>query len=193
MWGDPFTDVLLAFAVLDSSMRSPGEIKLELLKLRDLKRLPYAKISEDSRCSTAQIVTALKLEATEPVLRKLDAYLDAKHLHVHKKDSELLYRIEQMGREIYREFGGNTVHILTVQGWSTDKQKRHAAAMDYRLKMLLKERIEREHGARIRFPDGLNYWKCKEYARARGASVGSANRDSGRVLRPGAVGKSRFI
>jgi hypothetical protein len=174
-------------------MRTQGEIKTELLKLRDLKRMPYSKMAEDSRCSKEQIITALKLEATEPVLRRLDAYLDATHLHVHKKDSDLLYRIEQLDRELYREFQAKSIHILTVQSWSVDRQKRHAAAMDYRLKQLLKERIERDTGARMRFPDGLNYWKCKDYARARGASVGAANRESRRVLRPGAVGKSRFI
>ena len=112
-------------------MRSPGEIKTELLKLRDLKHLPYSQIEEDSRCSKPQIVSALKLEATEDVLRRLDAYLDAKHLHLPKRsNSELLYRIEQMDRELYREFGAKTKHILTVQGMSVEQQKRLAGAME---------------------------------------------------------------
>ena len=174
-------------------MRAPGEIKTELLKLRDLKHLPYAKMEEDSRCSRPQILSALKLEATEDVQRRLDAYLDAKHLHVQKKDSELLYRIEQLDRELYREYGAKTKHILTVQSMSVEQQKRLFSAMDYRAKMLLKERLERDYGARIRFPDGINYWKCKEYARKRGAAVGPADGNARRVLRQGAVGKSRFI
>ena len=53
-------------------MRPPGEIKRQLLILRDLKRLPRSHICENARVSFHQLNTALRLEATEDVLRKLD-------------------------------------------------------------------------------------------------------------------------
>lgn len=174
-------------------MRSAGEIKTEILKLRDLKHLPYSKIAADSRCSKAQIISAIMLEATEDVQRRLDAYLDAKHLHVQKKDSELLYRIEQMDRELWRVYGGRTKHILTVQDMSEEQQKRHAAAMDYRLKCLLRETVEKQTGRRVNLPDGFNYWQCKEYLRKKGIAVDLSNGNAGRVLREGTVGKSRYL
>lgn len=175
-------------------MRSAGVIKAELCKLRDLKHLPYAQIQEDSRCSRSQIFSALKLEATEDVLRRLDAYLDAAHLHKPKRrNSELLYRIEQMDRELWRVYGARTKHILTIQDMSVEQQKRHAAAMDFRLKQLLREKIERDTGRKPSFPDGYNYWQCKEHVRRRGAAVGSANRHAGGVRGQGPMGKSRFL
>lgn len=173
-------------------MRSAGEIKTELLKLRDLKHLPYSKMATDSRCSKAQIVTALKLEATEDVLRRLDAYLDAKHLHVQKKGSDLLYRIEQMDRELWREYGARTKHILTVQDWSEDRQKRHAAAMDHRLKCLLREKYQRVHNTKVVLPDGVNYWQCKAYVERR-YPVDTTHGNARSVFRASAVGKSRYL
>lgn len=173
-------------------MRAPGDIKVELLKLRDLRHLPLVKICADSRCSREQVAAALRLEATEPVLRKLDAYLDAKHLHVREKKTELLWRVEQMDRELYRIFGAKTIHILTVQDWPQWKQERHLAAMDYRGKQLLTEYLKRK-GIKVRLPDGLNYWKCKDYLQGKGVTLGLADADAGRVLREGPMGKSRFL
>lgn len=172
-------------------MRSAGEIKKELLKLRDLKHLPRAHICENARVSLHQFTSALRLEATEDVLIKLDAYLDAKHLHVRKKNSERIYRFERYDRELYMNYRAKSIHALTFQDMSADQQDRMLAAMDYRLKRLLAEKLERE-GVRVRLPDGLNYWKCKDLIEKKQALV-VKKRDPGRVLRPGPVGKSRYL
>ena len=74
---------------------------------------------------------------------------------------------------------------------SYDQQDRMLAAMDYRLKRLLAEKMERE-GMRVRLPDGLNYWKCKEFV-AKKQAVVAKKRDSRDFLRQGPVGKSRFV
>ena len=77
-----------------------------------------------------QLNTALRLEATEDVLRKLDAYLDAKHLHVRKKNSERIYRFERYDRELYCQYRAKSVHALTFQDMSIDQQDRMFAAME---------------------------------------------------------------
>lgn len=176
-------------------MRTPGEIKTELLKLRDLKHLPYSHITEHSRCSVPQIVSALKLEATEDVMRRLDAYLDATHLHVNKKHTEMLWRIEKLDNELYRVFGAKTIHILTVQDWSRDRQRRHLDAMDYRGKRLLKRTLELMGLQKIRFPDGLHYWKWKDGLCRRNPKVKMVleSGDANRLLREDPMGKSRFL
>lgn len=173
-------------------MRSAGEIRTELLKLRDLKRLPYAHIEENSRCSRAQITAALRMEATEDVLRKLDAYLDAKHLHEARKDSEELYQYERYSNELFRCYGARTVHPGTFQNYSRDRKKRMLAAMDFRCKQLFAE-VMRRTGSDARLPDGLNYWKCKEYIRKRGIQVDLTYGNARRVLREGSMGKSRYL
>ena len=171
-------------------MRSAGEIKKQLLILRDLKHLPRSHICENARVSLHQFTTALRLEATEDVLIKIDAYLDAKHLHVRKKNSERIYRFERYDRELYCQYGAKSIHALTFQNMSYDQQDRMLASMDYRCKRLLAEKLERE-GVKVRLPDGLNYWKCKELVAKQALVV--KKRDPRRVLRQGAVGKSRFI
>lgn len=172
-------------------MRSAGEIRKELLKLRDLNHLPRAHICESARVSLHQFNTALKMEATQDTLIRLDAYLDAKHLHVHRKNSERIYRFERYDRELYCQYGAKNKHVLTFQNMSKDQQDRMLAAMDYRCKRLLAEKLERE-GVRLRLPDGLNYWQCKELYQRKQALV-AKNRDPRRVLRPCAMGKSRFL
>ena len=172
-------------------MRSPGEIKKQILILRDLKHLPRAHICENSRVTLHQLSSALKLEATEDVLLKLDAYLDAPHLHKRKKNSERIYRFERYDRELYFRYGAKNVHALTFQDMSRDQQERLLVAMDYRLKRLLAEKLERE-GVRVRLPDGLNYWKCKELIEKKQALV-VKDRNSRSVLRSSPVGKSRFV
>lgn len=172
-------------------MRSAGEIKKQLLILRDLKHLPRAHICENSRVSLFQLTQALRLEATEDVLRKLDAYLDAPHLHMRKKNSERIYRFERYDRELYCQYGAKSIHALTFQNMSYDQQDRMLAAMDYRCKRLLAEKYA-AMGITLRIPDGLNYWQAKKLVEQKQALV-AKKRDPGRLLRPGAVGKSRFL
>lgn len=160
--------------------------------LRDLRHLPYAHICENSRCSREQLTSALKLDATEEVLRRLDAYLDAKHLHVRKKSTELLYSIEQMDRELFRVYGAKTIHILTVQDWSQDRQKRHATAMDYRLKQLLRHYLSLR-GIKARLPDGLNYWRTKDYLKRKGIDLALENGNARRLFRANPMVESRFL
>lgn len=174
-------------------MRSAGEIRTELLKLRDLRKLPYAQLEQDSRCSRAQIVTALRLEATEDVLLRLDAYLDAPHLHAVRKESEDLYDYEKYSNELFRCYGAKTVHPLTFQNYPPDRRKRMLAAMDFRCKKLFAEVAKLQTGKDLVLPDGQNYWRCKEYVRKKGISVDLTHGNARRVLREGPVGKSRFL
>lgn len=172
-------------------MRSPGEIKKQLLILRDLKHLPKAHICESARVSPHQLISALKLEATQDVLIRLDAYLDAPHLHVKKKHSERIYRFEQYDRELYMRWKAKSVHVLTFQNLSMHQQDRMLSAMDYRCKRLWVEEMA-EKGVYLRIPDGLNYWKARELHEKKQALV-SKKREPGRLFRQGAMGKSRFL
>ena len=173
-------------------MRTPGEIRTQLLKLRDIRHIPYAHLSENSRCSRGQLISALKLEATEDVLRRLDAYLDATHLHVARRDSEDLYAYEKYSTELFRVFGCKTIHPLTFQNYSADRRKRMLSAIDYRCKELLRAVIKAS-GERLSLPDGYNYWRCKDYLRKRRIQVDLTNGNARRVLREDPVGKSRFL
>ncbi len=141
--------------------------------------------------SPFQLVSALKLEATQDVLIKLDAFLDAKHLHSKKKHSERIYRFEQYDRELYMRWKAKSVHVLTFQNMSMHQQDRMLSAMDYRCKRLLAEELART-GVQLRLPDGLNYWKCRELFEKKQALV-AKKRDPRHILRQGAVGKSRFL
>lgn len=150
-------------------MRSAGEIKRELLKLRfDRKfRLPLSLIAKDSRCTPQQVISAMKLEATETVQRRIDAYLDAGHLHEHRKGTRLLYRIERMSDELYREFGARSLPMRDIQLMPVERQKRMLVAMHWRAKRLLRRKFFEETGAELRLSDGLSYWRAKTRALSR--------------------------
>ena len=156
-------------------MRSAGQIKTELIRLRfDRKfRLPLAVIAKDSRCSPPQVISAMKLEATEVILRRLDAYLDAGDLHVHKKGTRLLYQIERLSDELYREFGARSLPMRDVQLMPTERQRRLHTAMHWRAKRLLRGVFLKETGVELRLADGLSYWKAKIKAQARKGLVAS--------------------
>lgn len=140
-------------------------------------------------------MSALKLEATEDVLRRLDAYLDATHLHVVKKSSKLLWQIEKLDRELYAVYGGRTIHPGTVQLWSRDRQKRHLDAMQYRAKNLLKRVLELKGIPYVRLPDGTDYWRWKESVckRFQNIALVLSSGDACDLLRADPMGKSRFL
>lgn len=156
-------------------MRTAGQIKTELIRLRfDRKfRLPLAKIAKDARCSPPQIISAMKLEATETILRRLDAYLDAGHLHTHTKGSRLLYQIERLSDEMWREWRARSLPMRDVQLMPTERQRRLLTAMHWRAKRLLRLEFKEETGIELKLADGLSYWKAKAKAQARKGVVAS--------------------
>lgn len=145
-------------------MRTADELRTQLLILRDKKRIDSTKIAEDSRCSRAQVMQALAMKASEDVHRKLDAYLDATHLHVQERNSVIMTKIELLDQEMFHQLGLKNLHPLTVQGFSPDSKKRHLAAMHMRAKKVLCEKLEKEHKLKFTFPDALDYWECKQRA-----------------------------
>lgn len=169
-------------------MRTAGEIKTELIKLRFAKRLPLLKVAEDSRCTVQQVMSAMKLEATEVILRRLDAYLDAGHLHVHIKGTRRLFRIERMKDELWRQFQARSLPMQDVQLMPPDRQIRLMHAMDWRLKHLLRERVKKETGIDLHFADGLSYWHCRAKVLAREGKL-VTKRNPHYLHRPGAVVK----
>lgn len=142
-------------------MRSPGEVKTALIQLRWGKKLPLVKIAKDSGCTPRQLMDAMQMTASETICRRIDAYLDAKHLHVYEKSTKLLYKIEQMREELWREFKAKSLPMRDVQLMPKDRQIRLANAMDWRLKRLLREKVEKEHQIQIHFEDSASYWRCK--------------------------------
>ena len=142
-------------------MRSAAQIKQELLKLRFTLKLPLKKISDDSRCSPHQIMQAMQLNASETIQRRIDAYLDAKTLHHHDRESRLLSEIERLSYEMFKFLGVRNIPMRDVYIMPVDKQKRLFTAMNWRAKRLLREKIEQETGEPVYFPDGKTYWSCK--------------------------------
>lgn len=142
-------------------MRSASAIKMELIRLRFTVRLPLKKISDDARCNPQQIMDAMRLEASETVQRRLDAYLDAKKLHVHDRESKLLSDIERLSREMAKFLEVRNIPMRDVYIMPVERQKRLYIAMGWRAKRLLREKIEKETGKTAIFPDGKTYWRCK--------------------------------
>ena len=175
-------------------MRSADEIKRALIFLRfdRSKRLPLAKIASDSRCSPPQIMQAMRLEASETVQRRLDAYLDAGNMHTQSKETRLLRMIEDLSEELYREYEARSIPLRDVMLLSPDRQKRLRNAMEWRLKRLLREDFEKKTGRPIHFSDGLTYWRCKAKAVSRGWKP-HADGNTGYRDRARAVGKSGHV
>lgn len=169
-------------------MRSPGEIKRAILTLRDQKQIPYVRMEEDSRCSRRQILSALALDATEDVQRKLDAYLDATHLHVYRKESELMYRFEDLDREMYKRYGLKNLHPLTFQKMSQRAKLRLLNAMHWRAKKALQDETQKQFNWRPLLPDSLNYWQCAEKVARRLRTLGPPKRDGRPLPRQNPVG-----
>lgn len=156
-------------------MRSAAEIRAQVLHLRDVNHLPMTYIADTSRCSTFEVWQALKLDASETTLRKLDAFLDATHLHVVKKESQILYRIEQLNREMFKRFKARNLHPLTVQDMSFNQQRRLLNAMDSRAKQLLQAEVLEKHSVKMIFPDAYTYWQCAAKVRRRYGTVRAQN------------------
>lgn len=142
-------------------MRSAGEIKRQLQKLRFEKKLPMEKIARDSRCTVQQIIQAFKLEATEMILRRLDAYLDAGKLHVLTPENKRHFSIERMSNELWFVWGMKTMKMSDVLLLSVDQQKRLQIAMNWRLKRALRGYVQEKTGKEPLFPDSATYWRCK--------------------------------
>ena len=175
-------------------MRTAAQIKHELQKLRFDKdyRLSLAQIAKDSRCSTRQITEAMSLDASETILRRLDAYLDAGHLHELTRTSKLLNKIEFLKNELFREYAARSIPMEDVMRLSKDRQIRLFNAMEWRAKRLLREKIEKETGAKFHFSDGLSYWRCKAKILTRAGIVfkdGNPRRSDGSR----AVGKGHHV
>lgn len=171
-------------------MRSQGDIKRELLRLRFSVQLPLKKIADDSGCSISQVKAAMRLEATETVCRRLDAYFDAKHLHVLNRESKLLSQIEAFTWEIIKFWKERTLPMKDIYLMPIDKQMRLKHAMEWRLKRLLRERVEKETGKEPRFADGASYWQCKRKVYVRGEFVSAFRKPDNRQGQ-GAVGENR--
>ena len=173
-------------------MRSAGDIKRALIVLRFQKKLPLSKIAGDSGCTPQQVMSALKLEATEVVQRRIDAYLDAGHLHKFEKHSRLLWELEQLTRELVKEYRVRTLPMRDVQLLPVEKQLRMRNAMNWRLKRLLREKWQKEHGTPIHFLDSQTYWTCKAKVLTREGKL-APNRKPFHRLWTRPVGKIRDV
>lgn len=169
-------------------MRTADEIKKALIHLRFTKRLALANIAQDSRCSPYHVMLAMKCEASEIIQRRLDAYLDAKHLHVYDRKSDLLDQIERMTNELAREYQARSLPMKDVKLMSVDQQTRLRDAMDWRLKRLLRERIQKDYGIEIYFSDAERYWRCKAKVQVREGKL-APDRKSPYRYRPSSVGE----
>lgn len=160
-------------------MRPQAEIRKHILRIRDKNELPLTLISERSRCTIDEIRAVLRLEGREETLIRLDAFLDAPDLHVQKQETRLLYQIEELDRELYREFGLRTMHPLKVQRMSAEKQKRYYNALDFKGKCCFVQMMYVETGLKFKIPDGQSYWqfKVKCLRRAQAVRAGDRNPD----------------
>lgn len=168
-------------------MRSALQIRNELLRIRDRNRLPYVELSRRSRCSRKEIWDAILLRATQETLIRLDAFLDAPKLHHKKSETELLWRIEELDREIYREYGEKSMHPWRVQLLSEDRQRRLYLQLDFKAKALLVKKIYAEHKVVFKIPDGQSYWHFKVKCLRRTQALRSFDRDNARLSGPRAV------
>lgn len=155
--------------------------------------MPYTVLSERSRCSRLEIINALRFEASEDTLRRLDAFLDAPQLHEHRKETRLLWAIEQLDRELYKEYGVHSMHPMRVQKMSVDRQKRHLLALDFKAKSCFVQMIYVETGLTFKIPDGQSYWQFKIKCVRRAQAVRPSDGNYGGISWSSAVGKSEYL
>ena len=132
------------------------------------------------------LADALKMEASETVLRRLDAFLDAKDLHAPDKSSALLSKIEMMSNEIRRMYGERTIPMRDVMRLSTAAQQSLARKMNWRLKRLLRAKVIKDYGYEPILPDSESYWRSKTKVLARVGEL-APHRKPDRGAGPGAV------
>jgi len=140
-------------------VRSAVEIKKELLRLRFTVRMPMEQIAKDAGCQVKQVIQAMQLDASELVQRRIDAYLDAGHLHKVTKETRLLERLAHASRELGR-WQLRTIPMRDVRLLPPDKQERLYRAMQWRLKKALREHVKAIKGWEPRFADSASYHKC---------------------------------
>lgn len=169
-------------------MRPPGDIRRQVLRIRDKNKLTMTVICERARISRHEIIATLNMRATEDTLRKLDAFLDAPKLHERDRSQTLLaHQLENLSREVWNEFRMKTKHPGTIALMSHDQQKRILHSITARAKFFLQKKILAEHGLVVKVPDGATYWQYKQRClhRIQGeAAIRSGDRDSNRVPWP---------
>lgn len=176
-------------------MRTPPEIRKQLLIIRDRNKLTMTVIAERARVERHDILAALNMRASEGALRKLDAFLDAPKLHERDRSQNLIcHEMERLSNELWREFKFKTIHPMTFQKWSYDKQKRYYNMATWRGKGFLQRRILEQHSIVVKVPDGATYWQYKTRClhRIRGEeAIRTGDRDSRRVPWPRPVREER--
>ena len=95
------------------------------------------------------------------ILRRLDAFMDAKNLHRPEKHSKRLTEIERMTYELRKQWNQKSIPVQWVYSMPVEKQERLKTAMHWRLKRLLREFVTKELGSEPYFPDGATYWSLK--------------------------------
>ena len=174
-------------------MRSPADIRKYLLIVRDRNQLPLSEICRGSRCSRHEFFAALRFEASEDTLRKFDAYIDAPHLHTVKKETKLLFKIERMSEELYREYNCKSPHPRWIQNLPIDKQENILLAMYFRAKCYLAQMMYVETGRVYKIPDGQTYWQWKKKCLRWAKAIRSGDGNSYSFPRPSPVGERRDV
>ncbi len=169
-------------------MRPPHLIRREILRLRDVEKLTTVTICERSRVSRTEIINCFKMQATEETLRRLDAFLDAKKLHVRPRAQTLLaHDYEKLSRELWRWFKMPTVTPATFERWDHHRQKKYVNGITSVANKLWQRKLLDEHAIVVKVPDGATYWNFKARCvhRLRGEkAIRTGDRDSRRVPWP---------
>lgn len=169
-------------------MRNPGEIRKQILVIRDKNQLTMTTICQRARVSRHEIVGVLAMRGSEDALRKLDAFLDAPKLHQRDRSQTVIaYEIENLSREMWRQFEIKSLHPNYIAKCPYDKQRLILNEMTWKAKAALQRKILAENGLVVKVPDGATYWQYKERCihRIRGEeAVRTRDRNSRRVPWP---------
>lgn len=175
-------------------MRSAAEIRTGILRIRDKNKLPLTIIAERSRCSRDELISAFTFDASENTLRRLDAYLDAPKLHRRKRGTSLIYKVERLSGELWKEYRVKTWHPNRVQDASRDELERYWGLINYIGKQELQRKMLKDHSLVVKVPDGEPYWLYKERCirrLARSEAVRTGNRNTDRFPWPCPVAQVR--
>lgn len=179
-------------------MRAPGEIRRQLIAIRDRNLLVTTVMAERARVTRAQLLSAINLKATEDTLRKIDAFLDAPKLHQRDERAQTLteYYIETLAREMYWRFKLLGPHPKTVAAWSYDKQRLMYNRLTWRAKFMLQKEMLQKHQIVVRVSDGATYWQYKRHCfqrLRRQEALRPGDRDASSIPRESAVGEGRRL